>query len=146
MVEVLWLNPYRTVAVLDHTVAFIHLPERHPQMRPLVKRAWLAALRSGKYDQLRSGALHDRRHDAQGKAPGRYSAAGVLCDIYLRATGQHWSIPDTIGRRYCLGNPIAVTAPVRAWAGLPERLPINLIQLNQHYSFPFIALIIEANL
>lgn len=145
-VEVLWFNPHRPVAVLDHTVAFVHIPEHHPRMRPLVKRAWLAALRSGKYEQLQRGYLHDRRHDRPGKAPGRYSAAGVLCDIYLRTHDLHWSIPDTIGRRSCLGNPIAITAPIRDWAGLPEWMPINLTQLNLRYDFDLIARIIEANL
>jgi len=147
MVEVLWLNPHRPVVVLDHTIALIHhLPEWHPQMRPLIKQVWIKALLSGKYEQLQRGYLHDRRHDRRGMAPGRYSAGGVLCDIYLRATGQHWSIPDTIGRRSCLGNPIAITAPVRAWAGLPEQMPIDLIRLNQRYNFAVIASFIEASL
>lgn len=145
MVEMLWFSPHRPAAVLDHTIAFVRMPERHPRMRPLVKRVWIKALLSGKYEQLQRGYLHDRRHDRRGMAPGRYSAAGVLCDIYLRTHGLHWSIPDTIGRRSCLGNPIAITAPVRTWAGLPEQMPINLLRLNQHYSFPVIASIIEAN-
>jgi hypothetical protein len=78
-------------------------------MNPEIKARWVAALRSGEYEQGK-GKLN------QG---GAMCCLGVLCDLHARETGGAWE-HVTSGIAYYSGSPNYLPEQVREWAGLPE--------------------------
>lgn len=52
-------------------------------MKPNIKQKWVDALRSGDYKK-HQGCLKDKDYD------GYYCVMGVLCDLYIKETGEKW--------------------------------------------------------
>lgn len=116
-------------------------------MNKRVKRAWIKALRSGKYKQGR-GAL--RNWD------NTYCCLGVLCDLYARRRltppNQKWRL---VGGRYRWAIASAegvLPVCVKNWAGLSDTDPaLNGREAsswndNEHAGFERIATLIEKHL
>jgi hypothetical protein len=81
-------------------------------MKPKIKARWLAALRSGEYEQGR-GYLH----------PGStFCCLGVLCDLHAKATGREWDDSCKPSALYLDSNHTLPIEVVR-WAGLEQRDP-----------------------
>lgn len=119
---------------------------------------WVAALRSGEYEQGREALL----------CGGAYCCLGVLCDLHLKATGQgRWAVPpDEMpnAASYVVGDSCETDhppMPVLRWSGLSTDLAVlldgfdgegpaevELIALNdaRRWTFSQIADAIEANL
>lgn len=105
-----------------------------------VKAKWIAALRSGEYEQGRNFLREE----------GSYCCLGVLCELHAKETGNEW----TIGELY-LGEKYFLPAEVQKWAGIDDRNPCFadkdghasfLSDLNDAgRSFKWIANIIEEN-
>jgi hypothetical protein len=83
-------------------------------MKKEIAEQWVAALRSGKYQQGR-GALHDG---------DTFCCLGVLCDLF---PGRQWSRTADDTRHACYAGPgteIAVLPKdVQLWAGLSAENP-----------------------
>ena len=88
-------------------------------MRKEIAEKWVAALRSGEYEQT-AGFLQTREG---------YCCLGVLCDLHLRETGRgEWGPPGMGGSLYtqCYRDDLGVdgeyTPPpgVREWADMEE--------------------------
>jgi hypothetical protein len=113
-------------------------------MREQVKADWIAALRSGVYEQG-EGKLRTRQ--------GRFCCLGVLCDRYLAATGLGGWIKNSEGDLYfeAFGQGREGSYPpmaVAKWAGLtyanPKAGGDTLAFQNDHgASFDVIAKLIE---
>lgn len=104
-------------------------------MRPEVKAAWVAALRSGRYQQGK-GRLRD-------PATNAFCCLGVLCDIGARKAWDGGVYEGPLGN---LGNGFLPT-DVRDLAKIPARKQAYLAALNDGgHSFSEIADWIEANL
>lgn len=77
------------------------------KMNPAVKKKWVAALRSGEYEQgrelLREG--------------NRFCCLGVLCDLHAKQTKRAWE-----GSSY--GGFYLPPSKVVRWAGLPNENPL----------------------
>lgn len=77
-----------------------------------VKTQWLAALRSGEYDQrywqLRFG--------------GEYCCLGVLCDLHAKETGSEWGSLADDDDSY-LDSTGSLPAEVITWSGLEDADP-----------------------
>ena len=86
-------------------------------MNPLVKASWVAALRSGQYQQGRS-------HLRQGPEQKRHCCLGVFCELHSKTTGEQW-----IGDSY-QGLSGQLPNAVLHWAGLTEEEQDRLITLN----------------
>lgn len=88
-------------------------------MNPEVKAKWLAALRSGEYEQT-EGRLHDKVG---------YCCLGVLCDLYTKEVGGHWEQVDTGSHTFSFYDGVETpadgfpTLAVCEWAGLPNNNP-----------------------
>ena len=81
-------------------------------MDPTVFDEWLAALRSGEYEQGQS-------HPAWA---GKYCCLGVLCDLQGHLgenSGRSWPIP-----------PVAATEPPMPYMGLSPALQTQLAKIN----------------
>lgn len=107
-------------------------------MREDVKKLWVEALRSGKYQQG-TGCL--RMDDT-------FCCLGVLCDLHAKETGGKWD--DRNEYLDCSG---ILPSRVRDWAGLDQRDPFagDTIPLTGHNdrllkTFPEIADLIEKHL
>jgi hypothetical protein len=109
-------------------------------MNPEIKARWVAALRSGEYQQT-TGNL---------RTENGFCCLGVLCDLHSKATGIEWAV-DTYGD-YFYGDtdPYGVLPPiVTNWAGLEYSNPSTndghcLACLNDiGNDFNFIADVIE---
>lgn len=123
------------------------------KMNPEVKAKWLAALRSGEYEQ---GQYRLKREFEDGES--RYCCLGVLCDLYLKETGGKWHpapiTADLYGIAFSIDEETQFLPPaVIKWAGLVsmEQLLIDgtsLTHLNdsENVSFEGIAALIEENL
>jgi hypothetical protein len=111
-------------------------------MKPEIKNKWVAALRSGEYQQ----GLHNLKSNNQ------YCCLGVLCDLYIKENNLDWvftsfydfSIPPLVVQEWAgldTGNPRVLTKSHR-------HSDQNLVALNDtlRYSFPQIADIIEEQL
>jgi hypothetical protein len=108
-----------------------------------VKKEWVAALRSGEFEQAK-GSLRD---------DDGYCCLGVLCELYRRKKGGEWK-----RKRGCfeyLGMVGLLPSMVVAWAGLEDKSPtvkkgaadVSLANLNdQGLGFERIADEIEAGL
>jgi hypothetical protein len=94
-------------------------------MKTEVKELWLAALRSGDYEQT-TGALHRRAgrcSDTGDYAPPGYCCLGVLCDLAVKAgvDVDVRSHPD--GYTFFDNSSGALPMAVKKWAGLGSRNP-----------------------
>jgi hypothetical protein len=82
-------------------------------MKPEVKKKWLKALRSGKYEQAQ-GRLHE---------DSKFCCLGVLCDLHAKETGRKWKLleEDTHGgdEEYSyMDEGDLLPKMVMRWAGL----------------------------
>lgn len=110
-------------------------------MKPEIEAQWLAALRSGEYEQGQ-GELRD--------AHNRFCCLGVLCDLHAKAGLGEWN-----DRQY-LNTPNILPEAVVQWAGLSDDVPevngMPLTDLNDGingydlHTFAEIADLIEAHL
>ena len=77
-------------------------------MNEEIKVEWLAALRSGKYQQGKSAL----------RIENNFCCLGVLCDLHAKANDKEWcfrtSHSDYLGCTQFLPNEVSV------WAGLPD--------------------------
>lgn len=130
-------------------------------MNPVAKKKWLEVLRSGEYTQGQTALNHD----------GTFCCLGVLCDVYLKETGDpnsEWESNEEVYFTTKDPNGQIIDSsleflPMRVmgWAGLGEQnppivpktgsSPINLADLNDGigcvaHSFTEIADIIEEQL
>jgi hypothetical protein len=93
-------------------------------MNPEIKAQWVAALRSGKYQQTR-GALKRNAPEEGDGAPAGFCCLGVLCDLHSQATSEPWDIDvNRYGNvsRY-LDSGGTLPAKVGKWAGLDSVNP-----------------------
>lgn len=105
-----------------------------------VKAKWIAALRSGEYQQG-NGCLHQ---------DGKFCCLGVLCDLHAKETGNEW-LWDVL----YLGEKNYLPVEVQKWAGLPDKNPcamggdeheLFLSDMNDAgKTFKYIADLIEEN-
>lgn len=128
-------------------------------MDPEAKTQWIAALRSGNYQQ--------GRHVLN--SSDGLCCLGVLCDLAVKAGVTHWDAPgpitDSTGVVYdavrrCDNEIGILPAPVQEWAGLETANPwlvvgdqpvcghISMARANDdlRLSFPQLADLIEAQL
>lgn len=80
-------------------------------MNKRIKKSWIKALRSGKYEQG-EGAL--RKGD-------QFCCLGVLCDLHAKATGDQWDA-DSNGYSYH-GARAMLPEAVANWAGINDDDP-----------------------
>lgn len=79
-------------------------------MNPEIKAKWVAALRSGDYDQARD-YLH--------RIDGSMCCLGVLCDIHAKEVGEEWHLVKHEGCNYYLDRDTLPPTEVADWADLP---------------------------
>jgi hypothetical protein len=78
-------------------------------MNEAIKQKWVAALRSGQYEQTDMRLRHD----------GGYCCLGVLCDLYSQETGVEWE--TGFSNQFSMhGNDNVLPMEVRVWADLPH--------------------------
>lgn len=86
-------------------------------MNPEIKDMWVDALTSGEYKQGQNVLQCSN---------GEFCCLGVLCDLYMKATGNgQWVIDYSWGHKFVTGtqeDSCAPTPDVMEWAGL-EVLP-----------------------
>ncbi len=83
-------------------------------MNPEVKKNWLAALRSGEYQQGKDYLHRD----------GSFCCLGVLTDLYLKEHKLEWEACDNHSGVYHLnGNSEGLTPEVMKWASLEKSDP-----------------------
>ena len=80
-------------------------------MNKEIQAQWVAALRSGVYNQT-TGMLHNEKG---------YCCLGVLCDIHANETNTPW-VPDAFSFVYD-GDREVLPSIVRKWAGLKHKDP-----------------------
>lgn len=103
-----------------------------------IKEKWVAALRSGKYDQA-TGTL---------KIGNQYCCLGVLCDLATKENiCKESSVPSAIYTYYDNEKQMLPKSVIQ-WANLGREAQIELIELNdtEEWSFTRIADWIEENL
>lgn len=90
-------------------------------MNPKIKADWVAALRSGEYEQG-TGKLNQN---------GKFCCLGVLCDLAVKADVGVTVREERISyigfeshRTYYDGNPDTTPDIVQDWAGLPDEDPV----------------------
>ena len=120
-------------------------------MKPEIKKKWVAALRSGKYNQTK-----DHLRDENG-----YCCLGVLCEIAAKEGVCKLELKEMLGSSYIVHqyDDASLTLPSKVieWAGLESSNPIitrtsgedsSLSGLNDElgYNFNQIADIIEEQL
>lgn len=116
-------------------------------MKPAIKRAWVKALRSGKYKQGR-GRLRMRENT--------FCCLGVLCDLHNKQLKRSlWKRDHSISGHWLYGkkyNDAVLTNGVMRWAGLRQSDPrvgeFALTQCNDAFKLDFkrIARLIEKHL
>jgi hypothetical protein len=133
------------------------------RMNPEIKSKWLAALRSGEYEQARGGLQRILYRDNEtGHIDCGFCCLGVLCDLAWKEDVCYWMdqeavFNDQFGR--AVYNADALPGPVMEWAGLDSVDPevtfffgdlgkTTLSNLNDSFRLDFgqIADIIEENL
>ena len=106
-------------------------------MKEEIKKLWLAALRSGKYNQGQNAL----------RRGNKFCCLGVLCDLHAKETSGKWR-----RMKVYLGGSVVLPTEVCVWAGLREPNPLaktedlssSLVELNDGgWSFSEIADIIE---
>ena len=107
-------------------------------MNQEIKKLWIEALTSGKYNQG-TGAL---------KGVDSFCCLGVLCDLYIQKNeGNKWEEDNSY-----LGEKDILPETVMNWAGLNDQNPdvqeySSLAEMNDDgYTFKEIAQIIETEL
>lgn len=105
-------------------------------MTPEIKQRWVAALRSGEYEQGRNFLFRN----------GRHCCLGVLCDLYTKETGIAWNPTSTQ----------VLPVEVVRWSGVSDSNPgidfrdhiRRLADINDSgdYDFPAIADLIDKQL
>jgi len=127
-------------------------------MKADIKTKWVAALRSGEYEQT-EGVLRNGNG---------YCCLGVLCDIYSKETGVEWFVPNDYGDCTIHGHDGTLPVEVRLWAAIPHDVgafvavsksydegektivdhSLSLTELNDSWSYNFhqIADVIEQQL
>ena len=130
-------------------------------MNPEIKSKWIAALRSGEYEQARGSLMRImHRNFETGKIGVGFCCLGVLCDLASQESVCRWQdreavTIDMFGRSNFNGD--SLPAPVAEWAGLKESDPevstsigvvARLSELNDSYRLTFsqIADVIEEHL
>jgi len=104
-------------------------------MKPEIKAQWLAALRSGDYQQGRS-LLHYE---------DQFCCLGVLCDLYAKDTGNTWKRHGSVCTMHGLDGTLPLQ--VQEWAGLKYPNPMGLAGRNDNgATFEELAEVIEENL
>lgn len=108
-----------------------------------IKAEWVAALRSGKYEQT-NGALKDG---------GGFCCLGVLCDVVKDRVGLSWRNLEGYCVTLTMGDALGqLPIQVSMFAGLDSKIPMvgkdSLIYLNdiKRLSFNAIADAIEKHL
>ena len=109
-------------------------------MNPTIKRAWIRALRLGKYKQ---GTMTLKKGN-------KFCCLGVLCDLYGKKMKTKW-ITGHFGDDAMLGEENDLPGKVIKWAGLSDRDPmLNAIRASQHNdggkTFKQIAVLINKHL
>lgn len=79
-------------------------------MNKEIKQQWLAALRSGEYEQ---GQEQLRSMD------DKFCCLGVLCDLHAKATGNTWTEQEEDYNFSYEDFPEVLPSVVQEWAGLP---------------------------
>lgn len=91
----------------------------YPKMNKVIKKAWVAELRSGNY---RQGHLALRNED------NAFSCLGVLCNVHAQNNPEFAKTqknPEEYDR--CAGLPSPM---VLAWAGIPRSIAEKLARMN----------------
>ena len=109
-------------------------------MNPTIKRAWIRALRSGKYKQ---GIMTLKKGN-------KFCCLGVLCDLYGKKMKTKW-ITGQFGYDAMLGEENKLPRQVIKWAALSDGDPVlNAIRASQHNdggeTFKQIAVLINKHL
>lgn len=116
-----------------------------------IKRNWIKDLTSGIYIQT-TGALKRNYHDGRGPC---FCVMGVLCDQYVKETGNQWETNSTGEYFSLLGSGASLPLPVVTWARLETTNPFvkmdgictTVMGLNDSKGWKFkrIAKAVEAN-
>lgn len=85
-------------------------------MKARIKKLWIKALRSGKYEQGK-GAL--RVNDA-------FCCLGVLCDLHAHAFKKRWKKDSADGDYSYDGDDSVLPKSVQQWAGIDDADPVLL--------------------
>jgi hypothetical protein len=106
-----------------------------------IKRRWVEALKSGKYQQGKKALQTDEG----------FCCLGVLCDLYSKEKNIPWRNRDNNKSKIFLGHVGLLPDPVKNWAGLYSSRPFvgdrSLIALNDEgRPFSIIAKLIDSNL
>ena len=121
------------------------------RMNREVKAKWLAALRSGDYQQTT-----DVLRTVEPDGAFSYCCLGVLCDLYRIESGGEWAGNDFVDGAGSINSGGTLTANVRTWAGARvDQIDLStdddyddvLAELNDNdWSFRDIADLIEEQL
>lgn len=112
-------------------------------MNPEIKAKWVAALRSGKYQQ----GSHQLKNDDL----GTHCCLGVLCELHAEETKDEWSVDEEYKDPRYNGKTDVLPAVVMEWAGLEENNPYLNDQTAAYKNdrgvpFETLATLIEENL
>lgn len=95
-------------------------------MNPEIKKRWVAALRSGEYEQ---GSEVLRTLD------NKFCCLGVLCDLHAKETGKAW-LPRPSDSRYTYrGGASLLPISVHVWADLDSTSPKVKVDNHNHKQF-----------
>ena len=128
-------------------------------MNEEIKKKWIEALRSGKYEQGR-GWLKTQDNITKTE---QFCCLGVLCDLHQQVTKTSWDIPHLVGKESSIwshsymGLDSFLPSSVQTWAEVTASNPTVLNPVTEDYSslvylndmgttFSEIADIIEKNL
>lgn len=88
-------------------------------MKPEIKTKWLAALRSGEYQQGHTYL----------NGPDGYCCLGVLCDIYAKENNVKWADrPEDANVKHIFDGWTILPRPIRDWAGIKDDLVFTGIE------------------
>lgn len=76
-------------------------------MKPEIKQKWIAALRSGEYEQGKAFLKYDNK----------FCCLGVLCDLHAKETGAEWDM--WCGSYLYYDADTMIPQQVADWAGIP---------------------------
>jgi hypothetical protein len=86
-------------------------------MNKEIKARWLAALRSGEYEQGQGQLVSEEGH---------YCCLGVLCDLHSKDMGIAWKGGYNGAKAYYMGEDALLPTAVQEWAGLPDNTGANM--------------------
>lgn len=113
---------------MDTSLDNLLLPDERgiQKMDPRVKKLWVEALRSRKYNQA-LGSLKISR----GKCDA-HCCLGVLCELHSRETGTLWE--KQVGTVYYLGEGTVLPDAVALWAGIRSwNNDVPIIQEDENF-------------